>query len=412
MHHKTRILCTMLGAAVACTPHAIAQTDGEPAGTASTVRSSDMPVFDADMHARGKAVAARAIAYLRTQQDETTGGWRHADDRPNFPAISALVLTGMLMEPSIDTRDESVSRGIDYVLSFAKPDGGIHDDMLASYNTSICLSMLANVRTPEAARVIGPGVAFLRTLQYHEGFSGSIDSGDLAEPVPESHPYYGGVGYGRHGRPDLSNTGFFVQALHDAGVSSDDPAMQRALVFLRRLQMQDEINERDYADGSDQGGFIYATVPNRESVDGFAGQSQAGEYEEVTEDGARLTRLRAYGSMTYVGFKSLIFADLARDDPRVVAARRWIDEHYTMEENPGLGAQGLYYNYVALARALDAWGEPSVADGRDWRADLVVRLEGLQNPDGSFEVLHDRWMENDPVLITAYSLIALQHALN
>jgi hypothetical protein len=35
----------------------------------------------------------------------------------------------------------------------------------------------------------------------------------------------------------------------------------------------------------------------------------------------------------------------------------------------------------------------------------------LQEPDGSFKSVDDRWMENDPVLITAYSLIALGEAV-
>ena len=42
--------------------------------------------------------------------------------------------------------------------------------------------------------------------------------------------------------------------------------------------------------------------------------------------------------------------------------------------------------------------------------DLVDALAKLQNDDGSFKTTKDRWMENNPVLITAYSLLALQHA--
>lgn len=365
--------------------------------------------IDAEHDAKARAIAVKAIAYLRSAQGPE-GGWHHAADRPNFPAVSALALTGMLMDPAIDQDDPDVARGITYVLRFAKPDGGIHDGMLSSYNTSICLSMLARVRLPESAGLVSRGQQFLKGLQYHEGFGGSPDSADFAEPVPPSHPYYGGVGYGNHGRPDLSNLGFFLQALYDTGLSTKDPAYQRALTFLSRVQMLDETNDIDYADGSTQGGFIYATVENRQSVDGFDGQSQAGFMEETLSDGTTASRLRSYGSMTYVGFKSLIYADLQRDDPRVVAAHGWIERNFTLDENPGLGDQGRYYYYLSMARALDAWGEPNIA-GQDWREALIDELASLQSEDGSFQPLHDRWMESDPILITAYALIATQAAL-
>jgi squalene-hopene/tetraprenyl-beta-curcumene cyclase len=117
--------------------------------------------------------------------------------------------------------------------------------------------------------------------------------------------------------------------------------------------------------------------------------------------------------MTYSGFKSYLYAGLSKDDPRVRAALGWMSEHYTLEENPGLGREGLYYYYVVFAKAHRALGrETMLVDGveRSWRADLVLALEKLQQPDGSFRSVADRWMENDRVLITAYALVALQEA--
>jgi squalene-hopene/tetraprenyl-beta-curcumene cyclase len=136
--------------------------------------------------------------------------------------------------------------------------------------------------------------------------------------------------------------------------------------------------------------------------------------EETMDDGTKVSRLRAYGSMTYAGFKSLIYAQLPPGDPRVTEALRWIRENYTLEENPGIGTDGVYYYYLMFARALAARGEPTVdASGkgeRDWRRDLIDKLAAMQNADGSFKSVDDRWMENNPTLITAYSLLALQHA--
>lgn len=368
-----------------------------------------------DRRELARPVIDKAIAYLRSQQDQS-GGWAHRDDGPNFPAITGLVVTGMLADPRIDQNDRAVQAGVSYILGFRKPDGTIHDGAVPAYNTSICLSALAKVHSCDAAEAIAGGQNALRAMQWQNAAPAGAQA--YNEPVSEDHPYFGGVGYGNHGRPDLSNLGFALQAMHDTGVSANDEAFQRALTFLSRTQMLDDVNDMAYADGSQQGGFIYATVPNAESVEGRAGQSMAGMMDEDLDDGTAASRLRCYGSMTYVGFKSLIYADLPHDDPRVAAARGWIEHNYTMDENPGMGASGQYYYYLAMARALDAAGSPIVAvrhDGQatrqiDWRTDMINKLAELQEPDGSFRVLDKRWMENNPVLITAYALIALETA--
>ncbi|MEQ9206160.1 MAG: hypothetical protein RLN78_02210 [Phycisphaerales bacterium] len=373
--------------------------------------SASAEPIDASTKERGRAVVDRAIEFLNTQQDPNTGGWGHNPDGPNFPAITGLVINGMLLDPRIDSSNPVVDRGLEYILSFAQMDGSIHDGMLPTYNTAICISALSQARTHRADSALASGIAFLKTVQYHNRNTGGIEAPDFNEPVAEDHPYYGGVGYGKHGRPDLSNLSFFLQAMHDAGVSTEDPAYKRALVFLSRVQMNDETNDMHYADASNQGGFIYATVPNAESIDSIPGQSQAGDMVETSPDGGSITRLRSYGSMTYSGFKSLIYADLSPDDPRITAAWRWIESNYSLEENPGMGDQGYYYFLCAMGRALDSWGADRVGE-HDWRADLVDTLEELQQEDGSFAIKHERWMEDNATLITAYALIALQHAIN
>ncbi|MEO1512297.1 MAG: hypothetical protein AAFU70_09505, partial [Planctomycetota bacterium] len=246
--------------------------------------------LDAETYNRGRATIDRAIGFLRGAQDHATGGWAHNPQGPNLPAISGLVLNGMLLDPRIDHTDDDVARGIDYILGFKKLDGGIHDGILPTYNTAICVSALSHVPTPDAADAIQSGVVLLRSVQwgaFDPTRNPSPEAPTFNEPVDEDHPFYGGVGYGNNGRPDMSNMQFFMQALHDAGVSSEDPAIQKALVFLERTQMDERVNPRGYARGSRQGGFIYATVPNAQSVDAFAGQSQAGEIVETLSDGTR-----------------------------------------------------------------------------------------------------------------------------
>ena len=117
--------------------------------------------------------------------------------------------------------------------------------------------------------------------------------------------------------------------------------------------------------------------------------------------------------MTYAGLKSMIYAGVDKDDPRVQAAVRWVRQHYALDENPGMGPSGLYYYYHTFAKALAAWNEPTLTDaeGRDhdWRAELVAALAARQQPDGSWVNGDDRWLEGDANLVTAYALLALSY---
>lgn len=371
-----------------------------------------------DLDERAQAVSDRAIEFLRSQQHES-GGWSVRDEGPNFPAISALVVTGMLLDPDIDATDPDVGEALGYILSFRQEDGGIYDRILASYNTSICLSAIALARDelPEAEESVEPAVAFLRELQWGGSASPPAALQEEVQPVAREHPFFGGVGYGSHSRPDNSNLTFWLQALEDAGVPGDDPAVQRALVFLERTQMYGDTNTMPYAEGSSQGGFIYSTSPSSNEHELGIGESKAGTIEESFSDGSSASRLRAYGSMTYAGFKSYAFANLEKSDMRVLAARKWIAQNYSLDENPGMGTEGYYYFILVFGRAMNAWGERYISVQQedmmlrhDWAEDLVNKLEELQQDDGSFEIVDDRWMESDPVLVTAYSLIALQNA--
>ncbi|MEQ8843267.1 MAG: terpene cyclase/mutase family protein [Phycisphaerales bacterium] len=365
---------------------------------------------------QARAMRDKAVAYLLSEQDQDTGGWSVRPDGPNLPAITGLVLLGMTGDSAVPTRDdatrEAVDRAYEFIYAYQQGDGGIYDRILPQYNTAISLAALARLDTQRSRDAVREALAFLRTLQYSE------DNPNPELQVARSHPFYGGIGYGGSGRPDNSNMHMFMMALEEAGVPSDDPAVQRALVFLQRTQMDDRVNDMDYAKGSRQGGFIYATSPSGEQIG--VGESKAGTIEETMSDGSTASRLRAYGSMTYAGFKSYLYADLPADDLRVTQARKWIGENYTLEENPGIGTDGYYYFILTFSRALDAFGEPTLevtADDRstratNWADDLIDQLATLQNGDGSFRSVDDRWMENNPVLITAYTLIALGEVLD
>ena len=117
--------------------------------------------------------------------------------------------------------------------------------------------------------------------------------------------------------------------------------------------------------------------------------------------------------MTYSGLKSMIFAGLTQDDPRVKAAVDWIRKHYALDSNPGMGDAGLYYYYHTFAKALDTLGADEIEDAQgrkhDWRRELAEELARRQDANGSWVNGNPRWMEGDPNLATAFALLALSH---
>ena len=353
---------------------------------------------------KGRAAIDKGLAFLKSQQ-QPDGGFATADQPP---AITALVVKAFAQAPG--TVDQAtVDKGYAALVALQKPTGGIYRDTLANYNTAIIASALAAAPGDTYRPQVDKAVAFLRTLQWTDQPTTAADT--ERKPVPPTDPRYGGVGYGnvkQHptGRPDGSNLQFTLDALHDAGVKSDDPAYKAALAFTSRLQNRSESNDQAWA-GND-GGFIYTDAEN--------GQSNGGE--SVGPDGKK--RLASYGTMTYAGMKSMLYAGLGHDDPRVKAAFGWVTRHWTWDEVPGLvrtppatATSGLFYYFHTATRALAAYGEPVVTDAQgnahDWRAEVTDKLASIQHPNGSW-VGEPRWMENNPTLVTALAVLALEQA--
>jgi squalene-hopene/tetraprenyl-beta-curcumene cyclase len=332
-----------------------------------------------------KAAVQKAISYLSDQAQAPDGSFAaHAG-----PGVTAVVAAAILRhDPSPD--QPATAKALKYLEGFIQPDGAVSakDSLLRYYETSLALVAFAAAnRDGRYSKTIADAEKFLKANQWTE-----------AQGHDKSSPNYGGAGYGKHKRPDLSNTQFLVDALRAAGAGPDDEAMQRALVFVSRCQnLESEHNTMPWAAKNPDGGFYYTPAAG--------GESQAGK----TPDGG----LRSYGSMTYAGLKSMIYAGLTADDPRVKAAVKWVQRHYDLKSNPGMGQEGLYYYYHALAKGLDAAGinELTDADGHkhDWRAELRAELLARQRPDGSWVNQNARWLEGEPSLVTGYVLLTLSY---
>jgi squalene-hopene/tetraprenyl-beta-curcumene cyclase len=373
--------------------------------------------MDPARFARARDAVAKGLGYLRSTQG-AGGLWmegtaaKATDQAKASPAVSgavtALVLKAFAQAGATAQGDATAKRGM-RALADATVKAGRFDAAtaggLASYLASAALMAFAAQQDDAFAAETEAVRDWLVRAQWDQG-----------EGVGPRDDWFGGVGYGNHGRPDLSNTQMMLDALHDAGTSTDDPAVQRALVFVQRTQNLKDGAAEWARNGTGDGGFVYTPANGGES---FASETAGeGRHGEKMPPGTRA--LRSYGSMTYAGFKSMLFAGLAPEDARVKAAWDWVRRNYRFDENPGLGQQGRYYYLHAVARALFAAGQATlvpVVDGKDagaprnWRDDLCDALLSSQRADGSWVNAADRWQEGQPDLVTAYALLALEEAI-
>jgi squalene-hopene/tetraprenyl-beta-curcumene cyclase len=335
--------------------------------------------------ARYEKMVARAIQFLESSRHPAEGSYS------SFAGIgpTALVTTALLRHGR-SPDDPFVATSLKYLEGHVQPNGSIcmEGTLYRNYETCVCIMCFQEANADgRYDEIIAKADAFIKGLQW-----------DDSEGIDESDLRYGGGGYGKHRRPDMSNTSYLIDALKAAGNGADDQAVRRALIFVSRCQnLETEHNTTPFAARNPDGGFYYTCAAG--------GETKA----EVTAAGG----LRSYGSMTYAGLKSMLYAGVAPDDPRVVAAKGWVQKHYTLEENPGIGPAGLYYYYHTFAKALAAVGDDQFVDAtgteRHWRRDLVDALAQRQQDNGAWVNESTKWLEGDPNLVTAYALLALSY---
>jgi len=354
------------------------------------VAQDQIPRNEENLSVRNEAGIAitKGLDWLKQHQN-ADGSWSLND----YPALTALPLWAFMGNPegTPATKPDYIQKGYDFIVASARPDGGIYRKGLANYNTSISLIALVLARDGKYDAMIRAAHDFVIGQQAMNMPDVSMDGGIG----------YGPTGTGR-GHPDLSNTVIALEAIRrsEAIANKERPGGPKldwdaAIAFIQRCQNLPEVNKQSYVSTSadDRGGFMY-----------FPGDSNAGE---TGTNGAR-----SYGSMSYAGLLSYIYADLTKTDPRVTGAVDWLKGHYSVDENPGMGIDGVFYYYQVMAKALTTYGtgELALADGRkvNWPKELALKLINLQQDDGSWKNDSGRWMEKDPVLATAYSVMTLE----
>ena len=290
-----------------------------------------------------------------------------------------------LVRNGTSPQEPVVAKGLKYLESNTKEDGGIYNKFLGNYTSAVAIMALKEANTKgKYDDVLKRAGEYIKNIQHVED---GINQG--------------GFGYDKTGRPDMSNSAFSVEALLAAGLSKDDPAVKNALKFISRCQnLPGENNKETYAaktSAEDKGGFVYD--PH---------MSDKNKYKTAAGG------LRSVGGMTYSGLKSFLYAGVDKKDERVVAAVKWIRENYTVEENPGMGKAGLYYYYHTFAKAMDALGEDQFEDAKgkkhDWRRELFDTLQKQQQANGSWRNMGERTFgEDNADLSTGFALLSLSY---
>jgi squalene-hopene/tetraprenyl-beta-curcumene cyclase len=337
------------------------------------------------------AAIDRGLDWLAANQKED-GSWSKSD----FPALTALPLWAFTATEHAQ-RKAAVEKAVKFILGCVQENGGIYRDVkgvkgggLSNYNTAICMTALHATGDQSLTKTILAARRFL---------AGSQHFGDDV--------YKGGFGYDRDtGRAytDLMNTYYTVEAMsRTAGVEDQRPKGEKradidwteTVKYIERMQNKPESGDEN------AGGFYY------NPSDPKAGAST---------NAAGVVVFRSYGSITYAGMLALIYAGVTRDDVRVKSALDWSTKHWSLDENPGMGQQGVYFFYNILSKALAAARCDSITrnDGSmlNWRIEMANKLVSLQKTDpngrGYWENPTGRYWENDPVLTTAYCLLALE----
>lgn len=340
--------------------------------------------------------------WLAAQQKESG-----AFSQEQFPGLTGLALWAL-----VSTGDEAYKPNIDKAVEFLKtkvqPDGGIYSAIpgrkgggLGTYNTAICLTALAETKRADLTEII---------LNARTYLAGSQISGD--------ETYNGGFGYDKAAPrtyADLMNTHFVMEAMRrsqsyedmrPAGQAKADINWSAALEFAESLH-------NDENAGDSAGGFAYSPADAKAGMEKTDGKKPAATEAKPSKE---KIVMRSYGSITYAGLLALVYCELEPTDPRVRSTLDWASRHWTLEENPGVGDQGLYFFYNVIGRSLTAAGikEIPVAgeEGKtiNWSDELIKKVDSLQKEKGNWVNKNGRFWENDPVLSTSYSILSLTFA--
>ena len=375
---------------------------------------SSLDNYEISESLRQETVAAidRGISWLISKQHKD-GSWSNN----NFPALSALSLWALIKGHC--GNKETIQKAVDYIVSCAHENGAIYKDPvekrkgggLSNYNTAICMVALYAVGDSSLVPVIHKARSFVASTQH---LGDDICRGGMGYDASADRPY-----------TDLSNSYIAFEAmrltenvedLKKDRETSVDINWEAAVSFVQRIHNDPKYNTQTWVsnDPKERGGFVY-----------HPHQTRAGTF--VDKQG--VTLFRSMPGMTYAGLLCYLYGKVDRNDPRIRSTFNWIKNNWSLDvanrdpQVKGTKAEqdGLFYLYLVMAKALSLYDQDVLVldDGANinWRIELIKKLLQLQKTDQRTE--HGYWIndngrywESDPVLVTAYALLALEIALD
>ena len=332
----------------------------------------------------------RGAQYLLSRQADD-GGW-HSHTYGllrSGQSLTPFVLDALLQIPeaAYQLPQARTDRALAFIQNNTRPDGvlGMADPQIPdypNYSTALAVSTLCKARRTGWEKRVQLMVSYLRGQQFTE-----------KNGWHSTDPVYGawGMGGGRRtppdtGHVDLSMTRYVLEALRAAAVPTPDHLFEQARVFVERCQNFDPKHPDD-ADG----GFFFSTT----------------EFD-TNKAGSDGKHFRSYGTTTADGILALLAIGRPLDDLRIAAAQRWLSVHHRDMNVPGFVGEayqrwprGLAFYYSSAStqafRALHMEAGSGIVDA----------LKRTQRADGSWANTENLVKEDDPLIATAFAIHAL-----
>jgi squalene-hopene/tetraprenyl-beta-curcumene cyclase len=221
--------------------HAIAEAEG--AGVKQ--------VRDANDWLRGKQILDVVGDWARQRPDTPPGGWAFQYENPHYPDVDDTAVVGMLLHREDPVRHaESIRRAERWILGMQSSDGGwgaFDAENDKYYLNHIPFADHGALLDPSTADVTARCVSFLAQLGHGK------DEPAMARAIEwlRRDQRDDGSWFGRWGTNYIYGTWSALCALNAAGLDHGDPAIRRGVGFLLETQREDggwgEDNE-SYAD--------------------------------------------------------------------------------------------------------------------------------------------------------------------
>ncbi len=340
---------------------------------------------------RSKDAIHSGVKYL-IQQQSKDGAWR-SDTYATFKSGTALtpLVACALQDSREPDATEAIRNGCEFLAKLVKPDGSIEgangDLDYPVYTASLTVISLSHPDQKQHAKARDAWLKYLLGQQLTEALGWTLadkqfggwgycrlipkkpEPGAIAPPLIESN---------------LSATVFALEALHAAGVK-DPEAYRKADTFLRRCQ-------------NDDGGFHFI-------------------YDDPVRNKAGATggRFHSYGSATADALRGLLIR-MQSEDASAKRGREWLEKNFRAETHPGEyipthepNRDAVYFYYATSVSKALAAANVRDAGGKEWRSALAAELVKRQKPDGSWANPVELVREDEPLVATSNSVIALSN---